>query len=92
MSDYFLKADAAAPIVPIRRVAGVERLSLLDFDGRIDFSSDCFLACPSSTFLQREAKFKEHIVSPRLYTAGEILTNIRHLLLPPKESCKNIVK
>lgn len=26
----------------------------------------CFFACPNSTFRQREAKFSEHTVSPRL--------------------------
>lgn len=46
----------------------------------------CFLACPNSVLLQREAKFKEQIVSPTLYTAGLIFTKVSTFEFPPNES------
>lgn len=46
----------------------------------------CFLAWPNSTLRHRVAKFNEHSVSPTLYTAGLIFTNINTLELPPRES------
>lgn len=46
----------------------------------------CFFAWPNSVERHFEAKFNEQTVSPKLYTAGEILTNISTLELPPNES------
>ncbi len=44
------------------------------------------LAAPSSTFRARDANSREHLVSPTFSTAGLQLTNMTHLLLPPRES------
>lgn len=49
----------------------------------------CFLAWPSSVLRQRVAKFSEHTVSPRLYTAGLMFTKVSTFELPPSESCAN---
>ena len=49
------------------------------------------LAAPSSTFLHRDAKLRLQTVSPRLYTAGLMFTNMRTLALPPSESCRRNV-
>jgi hypothetical protein len=40
------------------------------------FNSDIVYTYPSSTALQRAAKFSEHSVSPTLYAAGDTFTNI----------------
>jgi hypothetical protein len=62
-----------------RRTAGLEALSS-------PAAAVCFLAWPSSVLRQREAKFSEQTVSPRLYTAGLMLTKVSTLELPPSES------
>jgi hypothetical protein len=48
--------------------------------------ADCFLACPSSVLRHRVAKFSEQTVSPKLYTAGLMFTNVSTLEFPPSES------
>lgn len=49
-------------------------------------SPTCFFAWPSSVLRQRVAKLREQIVSPRLYTAGLMLTNVMTFEFPPNES------
>lgn len=49
-------------------------------------SETCFFACPSSVLRQRDAKFNEQMVSPRLYTAGLMFTKVMTFELPPNES------
>lgn len=49
------------------------------------------LARPSSTFLAREAKSREHFVSGTLSTAGETLTTMTHFALEPSESSRSLV-
>lgn len=46
----------------------------------------CRFACPNSVLRHRDAKLSEQTVSPRLYTAGEMLTKVRTFELPPNES------
>lgn len=84
-----LLADDADAVAEDDDLAGVARVSLAlggasDADG---FLSICLRACPNSTFLHRDAKFREQMDSPTLYTAGEIFTNINTLEFPPNESC-----
>ena len=50
------------------------------FEGRTRF----FLACPKCVLLTFAANRNEHKVSPALASAGETLTNISVLQLPPK--------
>ena len=49
------------------------------------------LAFPSSTFLAREAKSKEHFVSGTLSRAGETFTTMTHFELEPSESSRSRV-
>ena len=47
----------------------------------------CRRAWPNSTFRHRAANVSEQTVSPKLYTAGEIFTNMRTFEFPPSEPC-----
>ena len=82
----FIPGDASAIwlTVLVDAILVLDVIALLELDV-IDFFS-FFFACPNSTFLQRDAKFNEHSDSLILYTAGEILTNISTLELPPSDS------
>jgi hypothetical protein len=86
-----LRADGVV-IVASAEIADAVRLTkaavgLAVLDEAVDEpSSSCFFACPNSTFLHLAAKFSEQTVSPILYTAGDIFTNIITLEFPPNES------
>ena len=59
-------------------------------DPFLDLSSVFRFAWPNSTLRHLAAKLREHNVSLRLYTAGEMLTNISTFEFPPNESWQKV--
>jgi hypothetical protein len=80
-----LADDAEAAVEDFAGVAS-ESLELDGVKEADGFLSVCLRAWPNSTFLHRDAKLREQMDSPTLYTAGEMFTNISTFELPPKES------
>ena len=84
--DRRLEASVELLLAPVLEDDRLTRDFIMDGPFPVSVLSLCFFAFPSSTFLHLAAKLREQTVSPRLYTAGDVFTNIITFELPPKES------